>query len=179
MGVLLCNNRNERVALSLKRYPRTLSICMSLMLQVIETGAERPQVALHRGMDQQQQTSVLTRKDLVARNQTGSTSRRSQVAAVPLQISLVPLSQSAQDLLAVRDEMSEAVKYVESVLMVNEPLLEPAKSWKGASITSCNDSLQVAGITDSLQGFTGGVTVVCFAGLDTSCTSHAPASQAR
>jgi hypothetical protein len=122
---------------------------------VLQVGAERPQLVLHQAIDQQQ-TSVLIRKDLVQKNQTGAQNRISKVAGVPLQISLVPLSQSAQDLLVVRDEMSEAVKYVESVLMVNHPLLEPAKSWKGASIPLCNDTMQMAGIAHDTQGLTGG-----------------------
>jgi hypothetical protein len=87
-------------------------------------------------------------------SQKGTQSQNSKVE-VPLQISLIPLSQSAQDLLVVRDEMSEAVKYVESVLTVNHPLLEPAKSWKGALIPSCDDAFAMAGITHDIRHLKG------------------------
>jgi hypothetical protein len=74
---------------------------------------------------------------------------------MPLKIELIPLSASSRDLVVQRDDVQEAVKYVESVLLVNEPLLEPARSWKGDAIPSCVDILQKEGIKDDIRGITG------------------------
>ncbi len=62
---------------------------------------------------------------------------------VPLRIQLVALDKTSRDSILSRDDVKAAVKYVESLLLVNHPLKEPARSsWTQDAVSPCKNLIQ-------------------------------------
>ncbi len=82
--------------------------------------------------------------------------RRSAVATVALQLELIALSKQAESVMATRPAISQAVDFIQSSLLVNQPLQEPARSsWKGSTVPLCVELLTNPDERDMVSKLTG------------------------